>query len=304
MAWAKRIFFFLIVNLAMMVTINLVLALLGVGPYLTRNGLDYTNLAEFCFVWGMGGAFISLLLSKVIAKWTMGVQVVNPDSPGDLGNLVQTVYRLARAANLPRMPEVGVYDSPEVNAFATGPTKGSALVAVSSGLLRTMDRDQIEGVLGHEITHVANGDMVTLTLIQGIVNAFVMFLSRVLAYAASQALESRDSRESGRSNGGIYFIVLIVSQIVFGLIGMMIVAYFSRWREFRADAGGARIAGRAKMIGALQRLRAYSGAVDTAHPSMAAFKINGGGVGSTFMRLSATHPPLDERIRRLEAMQA
>jgi heat shock protein HtpX len=305
MAWFKRIFFFLAVNLAMMITINVVLAALGVGPYLTRNGLNYGSLAAFCFAWGMIGSFLSLLMSKVIVKWTMKVQVIDPSSPGELGNLVRTVHNLARAARLPRMPQVGIYDSPEVNAFATGPTKGSALVAVSSGLLRTMDQAQMEGVLGHEITHVANGDMVTLTLIQGIVNAFVMFLSRVLAFAISQALADRNSRESrgGGMNSGIYFIVMILSEIVFGIIGMMIVAFFSRWREFRADAGGARLAGRDKMISALKRLRSYSEAVDMAHPNMAAFKINGGGRGNFLMRLRATHPPLEERIRRLETMQ-
>ena len=302
MAFGKRIFLFLIVNLAMMATIEIALAVLGVGPYLTRNGIDYTNLAEFCLVWGMGGAFISLLLSKTMAKWTMGVQVIDPDSPGELGALVRTVHNLARAAQLPKMPEVGLYDSPEVNAFATGPSKGNALVAVSSGLLRTMGQSELEGVLGHEITHVANGDMVTLTLIQGVVNAFVMFLSRVVAFAIAQALSSdRESRDRGGAmNSGVYFMVRILSEIVFALVGAMIVAYFSRWREFRADAGGARLAGRNNMRAALQRLQSYKEAVDGAHPALAAFKINGGRGG--FLALLASHPPLEERIRRLESM--
>jgi heat shock protein HtpX len=288
MVWFKRISFLLLVNFAMMITIGLVDRNLG------RAGLDYANLFEMCFIWGMGGAVISLLFSRVFAKMMMGVQVIDPNTGGELGDLVRTVHNLARAARLPAMPEVGIYDSPEVNAFATGPTKARSLVAVSSGLLRTMDRAQLEGVLGHEITHIANGDMVTLTVIQGVVNAFVFFFAKLAAIAVANA--GRDDREGNR---GSSFMVEFLFRWIFGLVGMMVVAWFSRWREFRADAGGARIAGREKMRSALQRLRSYSEAVDTSHASMAAFKINGGGM----MTLFATHPPLEERIRRLEEMK-
>lgn len=298
MAWAKRIFFFLVVNLAMVITISFVLNLLGVGRYLTPYGLDYSSLAVFCFVWGMVGSFMSLLLSRVMAKWMMGVRVIDPNAGRDLGKLVETVHQLARDAGLPAAPEVGIYDSPEVNAFATGPTKSRSLVAVSSGLLQRMNPSEIEGVLAHEIAHVANGDMVTLTLIQGVVNAFVMFLARVAAFAISNAMNSKSDRESRGSGGMVYWLTTMAFEVVFGIIGAMIVAYFSRWREFRADAGGARIAGRDKMKAALVRLRSFTEMVDTSQPRYAAFKISGSRSG--FLALLSTHPPLEERIRRLE----
>lgn len=299
MAIAKRVFLFLAVNLAMMVTISFVLRLLGVGNYITAYGLDYNSLAVFCFVWGMVGAFLSLAISRMMAKWSMGVKVIDPNTPGELGELVRTVHNLARAARLPVMPEVGVYESPEVNAFATGPTKSRSLVAVSTGLMRSMNRDQMEGVLAHEIAHVANGDMVTLTLIQGVVNAFVMFLARVAAFAVSQALASRDDREGSSASPMVQFMMVMLFEVVFGIIGAMIVAAFSRWREFRADAGGAKLAGREKMRSALQRLQSYVGQVDPEHnkPAFESMKISGKQGG--LMALLASHPPLEERIRRL-----
>ncbi|HEY8278483.1 MAG TPA: protease HtpX [Bdellovibrionota bacterium] len=302
MAIAKRLVLFLSVNFAVMLTITFVLSLLGMDRYLTAYGINYSQLAMFCFGYGMLGSFISLMISRKMAKWTMRVQVIDPNAPGELGELVRTVHNLARAAHLPAMPEVGIYESPEVNAFATGPTKARSIVAVSSGLLRTMDKSEVEGVLAHEISHVANGDMVTLTLIQGVVNAFVMFLSRIAAFFLANAMSSRDDREGSRPNSGIYFMTQFMFEIVFALVGMIIVAHFSRWREFRADAGGASLAGREKMRGALQRLRSYAERVDPAHPNMQAFKINGGMSG--LMRLFATHPPLEERIRRLDPMRA
>ncbi len=300
MAIHKRIFLYLSVNIAMVVTISIVLRLLGVGNYVTAYGLDYNSLAVFCLAWGMIGAFISLAISRMMAKWTMGVKVIDPNTPGELGELVRTVHNLARAARLPAMPEVGVYESPEVNAFATGPTKSRSLVAVSTGLLHTMSAGEREGVLAHEIAHVANGDMVTLTLIQGVVNAFVMFAARVAAFAVSQALASKDDRGEGAGTSPmVQFMMVILFEIVFGIIGAMIVAYFSRWREFRADAGGAKLAGREKMRGALQRLKNYSERIDPAHnhPAFQSMKISGKQGG--FMALLASHPPLDERIRRL-----
>jgi heat shock protein HtpX len=297
MAFGKRIFLFLLVNIAMVVTISVVLAVLGVGPYLTRRGLDYGSLAAFCLVWGFGGAFFSLAISRISAKWLMGVKVVDPNASGEAGELVRTVHQLAMSARLPAMPEVGIYDSPEVNAFATGPTKSRALVAVSTGLLRTMNRDEMEGVLAHEITHVANGDMVTMTLLQGVVNAFVMFLARVAAFAISNALAGRGGDREERGSPMVYFLTTILFEIVFGILGAIVVAWFSRAREFRADAGGASLAGREKMRNALRRLAGYMDRVDTSQQSLAAFKIAGGRRG--LAALFATHPPLEERIRRL-----
>ena len=283
MAWMKRVFLFMSVNLLVVLTISVVLQFLGVGPYLSARGIDYTSLAVFCLVWGMGGAFISLALSRTIAKWSMGVKVLDPRS-GDA--LVETVHGLARRVGLSAMPEVGVYDSPEPNAFATGPTKSRALVAVSTGLLESMSREELEGVLGHEVAHIANGDMVTMTLVQGVVNAFVMFLARVIAFALSQG-----SDREGRRSSQMMTVMLL--EIALGFLGMIVVAWFSRLREFRADAGSARLVGREKMIAALQALQRRFEPHDT-QEAYAALKIAGGRGG--FMALISTHPPLEERI--------
>lgn len=301
MAFLKRIFLFLAVNALVVVTISLLLNIFGVRPYLTAYGIDYNSLMAFSLIWGMGGAFISLALSRVMAKWMMGVHVIDPETRDpELQELVQTVYRLARSAGLPAMPEVGIYDSPEVNAFATGPTKSRALVAVSTGLIRRMGRDEVEGVLGHEVAHVANGDMVTMTLIQGVVNAFVMFLSRAIAFALAQAMRGdRDERDRGMSYG-MYSLLVFVLEIVFMILGSIVVAWFSRYREFRADRGGARLAGRESMINALDALRRTYGLVDpAAQPAVQTLKISSKGTG--LMRLFSTHPPLEERIARLQA---
>jgi heat shock protein HtpX len=260
------------------------------------------GLAVFCLVWGFAGAFISLALSRLMAKWMMGVQVIPPNTTdASLRELVETVHELARSAGLPKLPEVGIYESDEVNAFATGPTRTRALVAVSTGLLHRMGSREVAGVLGHEVTHVANGDMVTMTLIQGVVNAFVLFLSRVLAFVISQAMRTRDDRDSG--GGGLQFLLVMVFQIIFSVLGSLVVCWFSRWREFRADAGGARLAGRQNMINALVTLGQLH------DPEMAAaqaqraqvfqsLKISGQSGG--LMALFATHPPLEQRIARLE----
>ncbi len=301
--WSKRIFLFVAVNILVTLTITAVLAVFRVGYYLPPGGLEW--LAVVCLLWGFGGAFISLGLSRVMAKWFMGVQVVPADTrePG-LQELVETVHRLARQAGLPALPEVGIYESPEVNAFATGPTRSRALVAVSSGLLGRMRGREIEGVLGHEITHVTNGDMVTMTLIQGVVNAFVMFLSRVLAFAVSQAMRSRDDDRDGGGSWFMQFLLIQVFQVIFGVLGLIPVCWFSRWREFRADAGGARLAGRGNMIDALralQRLHDPEAAVAEARRSQgfSALKISGPRGG--FLALFMDHPPLEERIARLES---
>lgn len=294
MQFFKRIFLFMLVNILVMVTISLVLNLLGVSPYLTRSGIDYGQLMVFCLVWGFGGAFISLGLSRIMAKWMMGVRVIDPlNANGEEAELVRVVHSLASKAGLTVMPEVGMYDSPEVNAFATGPTRNRALVAVSSGLLNRMNKEQVEGVLGHEIAHVANGDMVTMTLVQGVVNAFVMFFARVIAFALSQ-----NAREENRHT--IQWVTTFVLEIILGFLGMIVVAAFSRWREFRADNGGANIAGRQKMISALEGLRRTVEMVDTsASPATATLKISGKPGG--FLALFSTHPPLETRIERLKA---
>lgn len=304
MAWIKRVVLFLTVNVLVIIAISLLLNILGIRPYLTAQGINYESLLWFCMIWGMGGAFFSLATSRIMARMMMGVRVIDPDTGNPhLQDLVQTVYRLARAANLPKMPQVGVYDSQEVNAFATGPTKSRALVAVSSGLLQGMRRDEIEGVLGHEIAHVANGDMVTMTLIQGVVNAFVMFLSRAIAFVVVQAMRSRDEHEGGGFSYMIYFLVSMVLEVVFMIFGSMVVAWVSRLREYRADAGGARLAGRQNMINALKGLMRTYGIIDAAaqQPAIQTLKISGRGTG--LMRLFSTHPPLEARIARLEAME-
>jgi heat shock protein HtpX len=303
MAFFKRIFLFLAVNILVMLTISVIINVLGVGSYLTPYGLDYRSLMAFSLIWGMTGAFISLGLSRIMAKWMMGVHVIDPNTrDSDLQQLVQTVHQLARAAKLPAMPEVGIYDSPEVNAFATGPTKSRALVAVSTGLLQRMRSDEVEGVLGHEVAHIANGDMVTMTLIQGVVNAFVMFLSRVVAYGIMMAMRgNRDEEKEGGLSHGMYFLLTFVLEIVFMILGSLVVAWFSRQREYRADAGGARLAGRSSMVNALQALRRTYEIVDVNNPQPAVQTLKISGHPTGIMRLFSTHPPLEERIARLEA---
>ncbi len=286
----KRILLFVATNLAVMITLSIVLSLLGVGGYITADGLDYSALMVFCLVWGMGGAFISLQISRFMAKMAMGVQLVNGRSgQAEIDWLYRTVEQLATKAGL-QMPEVGIYESPEVNAFATGPSKKRSLVAVSSGLLRSMRHEEIEGVLAHEISHIQNGDMVTMTLIQGVVNAFVMFFARIIANIVRQMVDERISHL-------VFFAVTLVLDILLGILGMMVVAWFSRAREFRADAGGAALAGKANMIGALQRLMQNKALVDTSQPQLATLKING---GKGFMSLISTHPPLEVRIAALQ----
>lgn len=298
--WFKRISLFILTNVLILVSVSIVATVLGrffgVGTgWQGASGAGDINLgalAIFCLSYGFIAAFISLALSRVLAKWMMNVQVIDPrQASGDAAWLVETVHELSRAAGLPKMPEVGIYDSPEVNAFATGPTKSRALVAVSTGLLSRMSRDHVAGVLGHEVAHIANGDMVTMTLLQGIVNAFVMFIARVVA-----SLLAAQVREENQYM--VRFGVTILLEIVLGLFGAMLVAYFSRMREYRADAGGARLAGRDRMIGALEALQRTSQLVDPQAPaSVAAFKISGKSGG--LMALFSTHPPLEERIERL-----
>jgi heat shock protein HtpX len=281
----KRILLFVATNLAIMVTLSIVLSLLGIDGY---GGIQGQML--FALVWGMGGAFISLQMSRFVAKQAMGVQLVDGRTGhADADWLYATVRQLTDRAGLP-MPEVGIYESPEVNAFATGPSKNRSLVAVSSGLLRTMQRDEVEGVLAHEVAHIGNGDMVTMTLIQGVVNAFVIFFARVIASLLRNAVDERMS-------GAVYFMTVIVLQLVLGLLGSVVVAWFSRAREFRADAGAATLAGRGKMIAALQRLQQNAKMIETDHPALATMKISG---ARSWMALLSTHPPLESRIAALQ----
>jgi heat shock protein HtpX len=288
----KRIILFMATNLAIMVTLMFVLSVLGFTGYLKPGGLDYAALMVFSLVWGFGGAAISLAMSRWMAKTAMGVQVVNGRTGhAELDWLYQTVEQLTRKAGLP-MPEVGIYDSPEVNAFATGPSKSRSLVAVSSGLLRSMPRDEVSGVLAHEVTHIQNGDMVTMTLIQGVVNAFSIFFSRVIANIVRQMVDERISHL-------VFFVSTIVFDIIFSMLGMVVIAWFSRAREFRADAGAATLAGRGNMIAALQRLAQTKALVDQSQPQLATMKINGGKASGLRMLMS-THPPLEERIAALQ----
>jgi heat shock protein HtpX len=299
MAFFKRIFLFLVVNILIITTISIILNLLNVKPFLNAHGLDYKSLMIFCLIWGFGGAFISLGLSRMMAKWMLGVRLIDPTtSDPTQKTLVETVHRLARAAGLTVMPEVGIYNSPEVNAFATGPARNRSLVAVSSGLLSRMSQDELEGVIGHEITHVANGDMVTMTLIQGVVNAFVMFLARVLAYV----LSGIGNRSKSSGNSYLMFNVLvIVFQIVFMILGSLVVAAYSRYREFKADKGGAKLAGREKMISALQALQRVQEIRDpkVEKPAFQSMKISHQGRRG-LVAFFATHPSLELRIERLK----
>lgn len=303
MQMAKRMFLFFGVNILVVLTLSIIAGMLGIPRYLSPTGINFEALIAFCLLWGFGGALISLAISRIMAKFAYGVKVIDPNTRDpELRQLVDTVHRLSRSANLPKMPEVGVYDSAEPNAFATGPTKSRSLVAVSTGLLRSMDTKSVEGVLAHEVAHVANGDMVTMTLLQGVVNAFAMFLARVIAFAIDQFLRGKD--ENGQGLGGIaHMIVVFVMEFVFMLLGSMVVMWFSRWREFRADAGGARLAGRDSMVSALRSLQTITQRMhepeQQGQDALASLKISGrpkGGIARLFM----SHPPLEERIARLE----
>jgi heat shock protein HtpX len=302
MAVAKRIFLFIAINFLVIITLSFVLNLFHIQPYLQGYGLNIQSLLIFCLIWGMGGAFISLALSRQMAKWMMGVRVINHDtSDPELRKLIATVHQLSRDAHLPDMPEVGVFESMEPNAFATGPTKRRSLVAVSTGLLRRMSQRELEGVLAHEITHISNGDMVTMTLVQGVVNAFVMFLARILASIFSGLGRSRTSNSSGSYFS--YMIFVFLFEIVFMVLGSIVICWFSRFREFRADRGGADLAGKDKMISALESLQKMQQIQDphVDKPSYAAFKISTKRK-SGLMLLFATHPPLEERIARLKTL--
>ena len=286
----KRIFLFVLTNLAVVVVLGIVASLLGVNRYLTANGLNLGQLLGFALIMGFGGAIISLLLSKPIAKWSSGVQVIEQPRNADEAWILETVRRLTQAAGV-GMPEVGIFEG-EPNAFATGAFKNSALVAVSTGLLQGMTREEVEAVIGHEVAHIANGDMVTMTLIQGVMNTFVVFLSRVIGYVVDGWL-SRGEQRSGPGIG--YFVTTIVLDILFGFAAAIIVAWFSRQREFRADRGSTELLGRKQpMVNALARL---GGMVPGELPK----GLQSMGITSGVGKLFSTHPPIEERIAALQA---
>jgi len=288
----KRVVLFLLTNLAIMLVLSVVLSVLGVDRFLTESGINVGALLVFSLVLGFGGSFISLLISKPMAKWSTGAQVIDGSEGPEQRWLVDTVRKLAGKAGI-GMPEVAYYEG-EANAFATGAFKNSALVAVSTGLLQSMSREEVEAVLGHEISHVTNGDMVTLTLIQGVVNTFVVFLSRIVGYIVDKAVFKTE-----RGIGPGYYITVIVCQIVFGILASLIVAWFSRQREFRADAGSASLLGSGRpMINALSRL---GGLAPGALPQSVATS----GINNTpgFMALFSTHPPIEARIAALQSRQ-
>jgi len=274
---------------------------LGLHSYLTEYGINYKALLIFCSFFGFLGAFISLAMSRFAAKAFMGVQVIVPDQPMSHEEqfLLNTVYRYAQDCGISTMPEVGIYPGNEVNAFATGPGKNSALVAVSQGLLQRMDKKAIEGVLAHEMAHISNGDMVTMTLLQGVVNTFVMFFARIAAWIVANAIQG------DRENRGVSYLMVSLLTFVFELflsiLGSILVAFFSRMREFKADQGGAALAGTPKMIHALESLRQTIKLIDPSHPGIATLKISGN--SSRLMKLLATHPDLEERIARLKNLE-
>ncbi|MGY6629838.1 MAG: protease HtpX [Wenzhouxiangella sp.] len=287
----QRIALFVMTNLAVLVVLGIVMTLLE--PWLVSQGINvnHATILIIALVFGMGGAIVSLLMSKRMALRSTRARIINNASGATERWLVDTVARQAREAGI-GMPDVAIYDAPEPNAFATGASRNKALVAVSTGLLRNMRQNEVEAVLGHEVAHVANGDMITLTLLQGVLNTFVLILSRVLGQMIDRVVFKSD-----RGYGPGYFISVIVLQIVLGILASMIVMAFSRWREFRADEGGARLAGRENMVAALRRLQA--GQASSLPESVEAFGISGR-VGSGFKRLMMSHPPLDERIRALQ----
>ncbi len=291
----KRVALFVMTNLAILVVLSFSMRILGIDNYITQQGLNYNALLAFAAIFGFGGSIINLLISKWMAKRATGAQVITQPRSEVERWLVETVRRQAQEAGI-GMPEVAIYESPDVNAFATGASRNNALVAVSTGLLQRMSRDEAEAVLGHEVTHVANGDMITLTLIQGVVNTFVIFMSRVIGHLVDRVVFKTE-----RGNGPAFWITSIVAELVLGMLASAIVMWFSRQREFRADAGGARLSQRHKMIAALERLKMQMQPAQLPD-QLAAFGISGG-LAHGLKKLFTSHPPLDERIARLRAAQ-
>ncbi|TFE23188.1 protease HtpX [Cohnella luojiensis] len=290
----KRILLFILTNLLVMLTIGIILSVFGVGSYLNESGsVNLMSLLIFSAIVGFTGAFISLAMSRIMAKWMMRVRVLKPEANLSHGErqLVEMVHRLSRSAGLMHMPQVGIYESHEVNAFATGPSKKRSLVAVSTGLLQEMDADAVEGIVAHEVAHIVNGDMVTMTLLQGVVNTFVVFLSRLAAWAVARLVKEELAWI-------VHLIAVIVFQIAFSILGSMVVLAFSRYREFHADAGGAHLAGKDKMIHALRGLQRHTDRMrDSQQTAISTLQISGKKRSALF----STHPDLEDRIRRLQA---
>lgn len=305
----RRWVLFFTINIIFMVTITAICYVLGIDAYLYSYGQDYRSLFIGCAIWGFAGSFFSLLCSKWMAKWMMKVQIIEQNATGSQGHLLRKVHYLAQKAGLKKMPEVGLYQSSDLNAFATGPSRNNSLVAVSTGLLERMNEDEVEGVLAHEVAHIANGDMVTMTLLQGVMNTFVMFFARVVVMLIENAMRGGDRRGGGLGFFGRFMLIQFF-QVVFGLLAMIPLGWFSRYREYRADAGSAKLVGPHKMIAALKKLQLYyqvkqtgltheqeSSAAKEEPQSLAAFKISG---RKSFWSLLATHPPLEDRIAALQ----
>lgn len=292
----KRVTLFVMVNLLVIATISISTTVLGIAPYLSSKGISASSLLIFCAIFGFSGAVISLLFSREMAKMMLNVQVIEPRNATSSVErfLLRTVEQLAQQEGFTVTPQVGIYESPEVNAFATGPSRNHSLVAVSTGLLRNMDQQAIEGVLAHEVAHISNGDMVTMTLLQGVINTFVMFFARVIALAVVSAGRDEDDREPSYA---AMYMVSFVLEMILGILGSIVVCFFSRVREFAADKGGARLVGKHKMIHALRSLQHTLELVDHNHRSLAAFKISG---GLSIAELFSTHPPLQNRIEYLQ----
>lgn len=291
-----RIGLFLISNIAIMLVLSTVAELLGVRNYISAQGLQYEQLLGFSLVIGMGGALISLATSRLSARWLMGVKIIDPLNAGQYADLLRMVHDISKRAGISTMPQVGVFESSQPNAFATGPTRNRAMVAVSTGLLRVMNKEQLEGVIAHEVAHIQNGDMVTMTLLQGVLNTFVIFLARVISFVVGERV-----KEENRAL--VSFATRMILEILLGFLASMLTAWFSRRREFRADAGAARLVGRAPMRSALEVLRQRYEAPGEAVPaSLAAFQISSGKTKS-FLSLFATHPPLEERIHALDTAE-
>jgi len=289
----KRIFYFLVTNLAIVLVLSITMRLLGVEPFLNANGLNLNSLLIFASIMGFGGAFISLAISKWSAKQMSGaVTIDNPKTPDEIW-LIDIVKKQSQKVGI-QMPEVAIFDSPVVNAFATGMSRDSSLVAVSSGLLNMMTKDEAEAVIGHEMSHIANGDMVTLTLIQGVVNTFVLFFSRIIGYTVDKVVF-----KTKEGTGPAFFITMIISELLLGVLASIVVMWFSRQREYRADFGGGQLAGKQKMIAALKRLKVQYESSSALPKSIAAFGISGE-QGMGLRELFSTHPSLDDRIARLQ----
>ncbi|MBI3551883.1 MAG: protease HtpX [Elusimicrobia bacterium] len=296
----KRVILFVLTNLLVIIAVSFIIDLLGLKPYLSMRGIDYQSLLIFCGIFGFAGSFISLQMSRWSAKTAMGVELIDPENPGGSTQreIVDLVRSLCTKHAIRTLPEIGIYGSDELNAFATGPSQDRSLLAISSGLLERMDRGALEGVLGHEVAHIANGDMVTMTLLQGVVNTFVMFFARVLAFALESALRGRDDRRGGGLGWYGQYIIVQLLQSVLMLLASPLIYFFSRRREYAADADSAKASGRENMIHALETLKRYSKLEDDRAPALSTFKINGRGHGLVAM-LYSSHPPLDARIAAL-----